>query len=186
MTLEVLISTYGYAAIAVGAFFEGETVLILGGLAVHQGYLTMPGVLVSAFLATLASDQFYFHLGRAKGLALLAKRPSWKSKSDKVFTLLRRHQTLVAVLFRFFYGMRAIVPFTLGASRTGWIRFLALDFLGAGIWAALFGTLGYLFGRAVVIVMGDMKRYELLFFAIAAFVGTLVWIVHRWPRKNRP
>jgi hypothetical protein len=32
MSLEELISTYGYVAIAMGTFLEGETVLILGGV----------------------------------------------------------------------------------------------------------------------------------------------------------
>ncbi len=184
MTLEVLISTYGYSAIAAGAFFEGETVLILGGLAVHQGYLAMPGLLASAFFATLAADQLYFHIGRAKSLALLEKRPSWKAKGDKVFALLRRHQSLVAVSFRFFYGMRAVVPFALGATGISWIRFLALDLIGAGAWAATYATLGYLFGRTLKIVLGDMKRYEPWFFAAVALLGTLVWLVHRYPRKR--
>jgi membrane protein DedA with SNARE-associated domain len=186
MSLALLISTYGYAAIAAGTFFEGETVLILAGLAIHQGYLSLPGVLACAFLATLAADQFYFSLGRAKGIALLDKRPSWKSKSEWVFARLRYHQTLVSLSFRFFYGVRVVVPFTLGATGIPRLRFLVLDMLGAGTWAVLYVTLGYFFGRTLDIVLGNIKRYEAGFFAIVAIVGILVWIVHRWPRKNRP
>jgi membrane protein DedA with SNARE-associated domain len=186
MTLELFISTYGYAAIAAGAFFEGETILVLGGLAVHQGYLAMPGLLASAYLATLASDQIYFHLGRSKGPALLERRPSWKARSDKVFSLLRRHQSLVAVTFRFFYGLRAMVPFALGTTGIPRLRFLALDMIGAGAWVCLFGTLGYLFGRTIDVLIGDIKRYEAGFFAAVALAGALVWLVHRWPRKCAP
>jgi len=185
MSLEILISTYGYVAVAAGAFVEGETILILAGLAVHQGYLTMPGVLASAFFATLAADQFYFYLGRAKGLAALEKRPVWKAKSEKVFSLLRRHQTLVPLFFRFFYGLRVITPLALGASHIGRIRFLVLDMLGSGTWVVTFGTLGYLFGRTLDVVLGNIKRYEAGFFAAVACLGILIWFVHRWPRKGR-
>ncbi|MBK5101143.1 MAG: hypothetical protein JJE15_09160 [Desulfobacteraceae bacterium] len=44
MTLESLIDTYGYLAILVGTFFEGETILILGGLAAYREYLGLPWV----------------------------------------------------------------------------------------------------------------------------------------------
>ena len=185
MTFAALIATYGYAAIAAGTFFEGETILVLGGLAAHQGYLTLPGVLASAFLATLAADQLYFHLGRAKGMAALEKRPAWKAKSEKVFARLRRHQTLVSLSFRFIYGLRAILPLALGASQTGRLRFLVLDLVGAGVWVTTYGTLGYIFGRTIDVVLGDLKRYETVFFAGVALLGGLVWLLHRWPRKPR-
>ncbi len=180
LPLETLIATYGYYAIAAGAFFEGETLLVLGGLAAHQGYLSLPAVLACAFTATFATDQFYFSLGRLKGLAVLERRPRWKVKSEKVFTLLRRHQTLLALFFRFLYGMRAIVPFALGATGIPRLRFMALDLLGSAIWVAVYGTLGYLFGRTVEIVLGNIKRYETGFFVAVLVVGALVWAHHRW------
>ena len=37
MTLDYLVRTYGYLGLFLGAFFEGETVLILGGLTAHLG-----------------------------------------------------------------------------------------------------------------------------------------------------
>jgi membrane protein DedA with SNARE-associated domain len=39
MTLESILDTYGYLAVLVGTFLEGETILVLGGVAAHRGYL---------------------------------------------------------------------------------------------------------------------------------------------------
>lgn len=180
MTLEVLISTYGYYAIAAGAFFEGETILVLGGLAAHQGYLSFPGVLACAFVATYATDQFYFSLGRLKGLAPLELRPRWKAKSEKVFTLIHRHQTPLALFFRFLYGMRAIVPFILGATGISRLRFMVLDFFGSAVWVGVYGTLGFLFGRTVQTFLGDLKHMEIWIFAAVFAVGLFIWARHRW------
>ena len=185
MTLETLISTYGYAAIATGTFLEGETVLILGGLAAHQGYLSMPAVLASAFLATVIADQTYFYIGRAKGQAPLEKRPTWKAQSEKVFTLLHRHQTLVTLCFRFLYGLRILVPFALGASRISRLRFLVLNLIGTLLWVTTYGTLGYLFGRTLDGMLGNMKRYEGRFFVAVALLGLLFWAIRRWRWKGR-
>lgn len=178
MSVEELISTYGYAAVGVGAFFEGETILILGGFAAHRGYLELPWVIVCAFFGTLFGDQMYFYLGRIKGKGALEKKPNWKSKSEKIFLLLDKHQVWVVLGFRFLYGFRTVTPFLIGAGGMAPSRFLFLNILGASIWAIVIGTMGYLFGRTLEIIAGDVKQYELLAFAFVGSVGVAVWLFH--------
>lgn len=185
MSLESLISTYGYAAIAVGSFLEGETILILGGFAAHRGYLELPWVIVSAFLGTLFGDQLYFYIGRIKGRSLLEKRPKWKAKSEKVRSLLYRHQTLLILGFRFLYGLRTVTPFIIGASDVSPIRFFILNVTGALIWASSVATMGYLFGNTLEIIIGDTKKYELSVFALLVVIGLIFWLT-RYFKKNTP
>jgi len=184
MSLEELISTYGYAAIAIGTFLEGETILVLGGFAAHRGYLNLPLVVTFAFFGTLFGDQLYFYIGRTKGDSVIERLPKWKSRSEKVLTLLHRHQTLLIIGFRFIYGMRTITPFLLGASGVSPLRFLILNIVGAGCWATVFGTLGYLFGNAVEVLIGEINRYESWLFAGLALVGILIWLFHLAHRKS--
>lgn len=47
MDIPQLIQQYGYAAVAVGAFLEGETVLILAAVSAHLGYLKLHAVIVT-------------------------------------------------------------------------------------------------------------------------------------------
>jgi len=180
VSLETLISSYGYAAIAIGTFFEGETILILGGFAAHRGYLEMPWVIACGFLGTLFGDQLYYHIGRVKGKSLLAKRPVWQAKSERVFRLLDRHQTWLILGFRFIYGLRTVTPFLIGASRVGPLRFLLLNTIGGLVWAVVIGTLGYLFGHTLELILDDLKKYEMFAFAGLAGVGMLAWLVYRW------
>ncbi len=65
MSLQELVSNYGYLAIGVGTFLEGETILVLGGLAAHRGFLQLPWVVACAFLGAFSGHQLYFHIGRA-------------------------------------------------------------------------------------------------------------------------
>lgn len=74
ISLEELISTYGYAAVGIVTFLEGGTILIPGGFAAHRGYLELPWVIVCALLGTFIGDQFYFYLGRTRGRSALEKR----------------------------------------------------------------------------------------------------------------
>ena len=178
MSLEELISTYGYTAVGVGTFLEGETILILGGFAAHRGYLELPWVIVCAFFGTLFGDQLFFYIGRTKGKSALEKRPRWKTKSEKVFRLLDRHQILLILGFRFLYGLRTVTPFIIGASKIAPTRFLILNILGASLWAIIIGTMGYLFGHTLEIIIGDIKQYELLAFSMLAGIGMISWLIH--------
>lgn len=178
MSLEELVTTYGYAAVAIGCFLEGETVLILGGFAAHRGYLELPWVIVCAFLGTLFSDQLYYFIGRIKGTSVLEKRPKWKAKSEKVFSLLHKHQILLILGFRFIYGLRTAAPFLIGASRIEPTRFIILNIVGAAVWAVIIGYMGYLFGYALEIFIDNVKKYELLIFSGLAGIAVINWLLH--------
>lgn len=178
MSLEHWISEYGYAAIAIGTFLEGDTILILGGFAAHRGYLELPWVLLCAFGGSLLGDQLYFYLGKAKGRSIILQRPGWRLQSEKVFPLLEKHQTLLITGFRFLYGLRTVTPFLLGASGIAPLRFLALNMVGAAIWAATIGILGYLFGHTLELIMGDIRHYELWIFSALAVAGLILWCIH--------
>ena len=186
MSLETIISTYGYSALIIGTFFEGETILILGGVVAHQGYLEPAWVVFCGFLGTFCGDQLYFYIGRAKGTKVLDKRPSWRSKSERVINLINGNQTLVILGFRFLYGMRTVTPFLLGAVGISPLRFLILNSFGALLWAVAIGISGYLFGNIFGLFIGDVKRYELSLFFFLAAIGAVVWCLYWLKAKQHP
>ena len=186
MSLAQLVTEYGYAAIAIGTFIEGETILILGGLAAHRGYLELPWVLVCAFLGTFAGDQFYFWLGRTRGAVFLARRANFKTRADKVFTLLEQHQVLLILGFRFIYGLRTLTPFLLGASMVSPMRFFVLNLLGGVVWTLTIGLLGYAFGITLEAILGDLKHYETWIFATVLVTGVAAWAWHLRSRNRNP
>ena len=116
--LETLLKTYGYWAIFIGTFAEGETILILGGFAAHRGYLALPWVILAAFIGSLCGDQLFFYLGRAHSQWFLARRPLWKERVYKAQRLLERFQTPVILGFRFLYGTRGSYPLSLVWARS--------------------------------------------------------------------
>ena len=184
MTLEQFIDTYGYWAVLIGTFFEGETILVLGGFAAYRRYLALPWVILAAFLGTLAGDQLFFILGRKYSSKILARRPYWQSRVDKVQKLLERFQTLLILMFRFMYGFRSVTPFVIGMSSVGTRRFVLLNALGALVWAVIVGAGGYLFGSALEILLGELKHYEIEILGALATVGFFIWMIHFLRRRR--
>jgi membrane protein DedA with SNARE-associated domain len=178
MTFDSLLGTYGYWAVLVGTFLEGETILVLGGVLARMGYLHLPGVILCAFIGSLCSDQLFFYLGRSRSRKILAKRPSWKLRIDKVQNLLVRFRTPLILLFRFLYGLRTVTPFVIGMSPVSTPKFVLLNAVGALLWATAVGTGGYYFGSALVAVIKNIKHYEVEVLAAIAGAGALIWIIY--------
>jgi membrane protein DedA with SNARE-associated domain len=174
--LQQYITHYGYIAVMIGTFLEGETILILAGVAVKIGYLKMMGVILAAFFGTFGGDQLFFFIGRYKGPRILARRPQWLHKAKKVNKWINDHQNTVMLGFRFLYGFRTITPFIIGMSGIPTRKFFIFNFFGALIWSVIVASAGYIFGHAAEYVFKDIRQYELKIFAGIAIAGAGVWL----------
>jgi membrane protein DedA with SNARE-associated domain len=179
-----LIDAYGYLAVFIGAFLEGETVLALAGLAAHRGYLDFYTVVVVAMIAGFAGDQFYFFLGRVKGQKILARFPNWHGRAQRFDEMLSRWHAPLIIGVRFMYGFRIVGPVLLGMGRVAAWKFMVFNLIGAAIWAPLITSIGYLFGSILEAVLHDLKRYEMWGFAAVALLGVIIFVVHRIREKK--
>lgn len=184
MTLDFLVTHYGYLALFVGTFLEGETILVLGGYFAHRGDLQLEWVILSAFIGTYTGDQLFYYIGRLRGDAILDRRPHWELRSRRVFQLLRRHQVLVILGFRFLYGIRTVTPFIIGMSGVRPLKYLLLNGVGALVWAIAIGLLGFLLGQTVEKFLQHAKHYELLIFLTLIIIAAGYWLI-RWLREQR-
>jgi membrane protein DedA with SNARE-associated domain len=183
--MESFIYTYAYLGVFVGTFFEGETILILAAFAAHSGYLSLPGVIIIAFLGTICGDQFYFFLGRWHGRQILEKRKNWRARVEKAQRLFDRLSTHLILISRFLYGLRTVTPFIVGMSSVPSVKFVVLNVIGAAVWAIGIGAGGYLFGNALEAMFGEIKRYELYVFAAIAILGVAIWALYFSRRSGR-
>lgn len=184
MDLPSLIATYGYTIVFAGALIEGETVLVLAGVAAHLGYLSLAKVIAVAALGGFLGDQIYFFLGRRYGLALLDRFPAARAVAPRVDALVVKHRALVVPLLRFTYGVRTVGPILIGAGRMNPLSFAVLNAVGAVAWAVLVGGAGYLFGQMVIALLGRARVVEEVLFVVAA-VATLVALVLYRRRRRR-
>ncbi|WP_319381828.1 DedA family protein [Thiomicrorhabdus sp.] len=183
MDFEGLISEYGYLAVFIGSFLEGETVLIIGGFLAHNGHLALQWVMLSAALGSFFGDQLYYYIGRYKGKSYLESKPSWKRRSDKVFDYLNRHPVLFILGFRFMYGLRTVAPFVIGASGFPPLRYTILNVVGVTLWAIAIGSLGYYLGRFAEQILNDVQKYELWILGFIALTAFSYWVYRL--RKTR-
>jgi len=183
--LEALIAQYGYLAILIGTFLEGETILVRGGFAAHRHLLKLPGVILAGFIGSLTSDQILFFLGRRHGPAWLARHPKWNAGIERVRPILNRHATALILGFRFLYGLRNVTPFALGLSEVSTPRFVVLNVVGAAVWAVTISLLGWSLGEAAKQLIGHLRHYEYGVGALIIVAGALFWLWHYFGARRR-
>lgn len=167
--INYLLANYGYWAVFIGCLLEGETILILGGLAAHQHVLQWQQVMVWATLGGMLGDQILFWTGRYFGPRLMPRLHRQQATIDRVSGLIERYPTASIFSVRFLYGMRLIGPLVIGASRLSPVRFSIINLLGAAVWAVLFVTAGYWAGEFLEDLLGNLKPYRL-----PIFIGVVV------------
>ncbi|MEX2516631.1 MAG: DedA family protein [Gammaproteobacteria bacterium] len=184
MDLETFISSYGYLAILLGTMLEGESVMLLGGFFSQRGYLELKYVMLLGFIGTYVSESFFYHLGRSQGLQYIQRRPHWHKHYEKFASRFHRHRYLLIIFYRFFYGMRSIAPFAIGASGIRPAVFHSLNFLGTMLWVGLVGTLGFYFGQTIEAYLDEIDDYEVWIFAGIVSVMLIIWLIHRYRARQ--
>jgi membrane protein DedA with SNARE-associated domain len=177
-----LVQEFGYLAIAIGSFLEGEAVLLAGSFAASQGYLDIVLVMAIAALGSFLGDLPYFFAGRRYGESIIERFPSLHCHKGKLDQLMQKHHIVMVISLRFLYGLRIPGLLTLGMSKLCPIRFLFFNFIGAFIWAIGVCAAGYGAGRAFSGLLENVDSVESIsmFVAILLASGVLTMLTRRW------
>ena len=178
--LQQFLQDFGYFALFLGTFFEGETILVLAGFLAFRGYMDINLVVLVAFFGSYAGDQLWYFMGRRHGRKLLARKPRWQLMGDRALVHIRRHPDIWVLSFRFVYGLRTVMPVAIGLSGYPPRRYLLLNGLGAAIWAAALGAAAYHFGAILEGLLGNVKRYELWVLGGLLLLGGVLWLRRRF------
>lgn len=181
--LEYVLSQYGYVALFIGAFFEGEVIVVVAGVLASLGYLSIWPVLGVAIVATFVGDQTFFLIGRKKGKVFIGKRPALARRVAQVHDMLHSHQNKILFGFRFLYGLRIPTLIALGTSEISRKKFFVFNLFNSIVWTIVFVLGGYFFGDVFEKVLHEIGVYERHFFFGLAVLGVIVWgwslVVHR-------
>ena len=185
-TLHHLIGQYGYIAVAIGCFFEGETSILIGVFAALRDLLTVEGVAAAAIVGTVLGDNLFFHIGRRMGRPALDRRPGWRAKTARVERLLERYGAPVMIGFRFLYGLRYVTPFVLGSLGVSPWRFFLLAGLGTLLWVGTITTIGVYLADAVQKALAHIQDVEQILVVVVLAAALIGYAVYRLRGRRTP
>lgn len=180
------LAAYGYYAILILTFLEGETIVLLAGAAAFAtGALNPVLIALCAFVGSCSSDQLMFCLGKYFGPKVLKHFPRANNNIDRFSHLIKKYDSLLILGFRFVYGLRNVTPIMLGITHVPHVKFSCLNIIGALIWAASFTAGGYYAARGFEKMrdtFGTTSLSILLFLIVTT--GIILYIRYRQNKKK--
>jgi len=173
------IEDYGYLTIFIGAILEGESIILLGGLASHSEYIFFPIVVGLAALGAAIGDWTFFFLGRYKKDFVLKHIPYFKRFMQRPSVFIEKNPKVTAFAMRFMYGFRHIVPFSIGTTNIPTHQFLIWNACGAITWALVFTSVGYFTGDILENILGNIGKHEFRIIVLTIMVLVVINFVIR-------
>jgi undecaprenyl-diphosphatase len=210
-TIVGLVASYGYLVVFVvvgleslGIPLPGETSLVTAAAFAAQGHLSIVGVVLAAIAGAFLGDNGGYWIGREGGLALVHRHGRVlhldERKLDRVHAFFAKHGAKTVFIGRFIALLRTWAAFFAGAGRMPYGEFLVYNALGGVVWAVIFGTLGYVFGRNLPTLERYVGQASLALVLLAALVTVILllwrrfdlsgatiwgWAEHAWDRCCR-
>lgn len=166
-----LLKTHGYVILFAWSILEGEAGLIMAGLLSHTGDMNLYLAIFIAGLGGFAGDQIYFYIGRFNKGYVHRNFKGQRRKFALAHILLKKHGWPIIFVQRYMYGMRTVIPISIGLTRYDAKTFAFINLISAWCWAAITIVPAWYFGEQILQVIVWAKEHWYLALPFAAIVG---------------
>jgi len=166
-----LLKTQGYIILFAWSIVEGEAGLIMAGLLSHTGDMNLFLAIFIAGLGGFAGDQIYFYIGRFNKSYVHRKFKGQRRKVALAHILIKKYGWPIIFLQRYMYGMRTIIPISIGLTRYDAKTFAMINLLSAWCWAAITIVAAWYFGEKILQVIVWTKEYWYLSLPFIVILG---------------
>jgi membrane protein DedA with SNARE-associated domain len=138
-----LLPKYGYLAIFLAAFWEGEVVLIAAGALCGSGYLDWRLTILAASIGGSAGDQIYFYAAHERAARAIKKSKRLSKWYPKISKFVLRHSTVAVLLSRFAAGLRITIPLVCATVGMPAKKYSILSLVSGFAWASFWVAVSY-------------------------------------------
>jgi membrane protein DedA with SNARE-associated domain len=193
-----LFRTYGYGLLflvvaleSLGVPVPGETALIAAAALAARGHMKIALVVAVAAAAAIIGDAGGYWVGRRGGIAFVRRFGKFFRMDDAKLAHIRRfferHGAKTVFFGRFIALLRTWAALFAGMGEMPYGTFTLYNASGGILWAAAFGTVGYLFGKnleRLQNIVGDAS-WALAAVVVAAIVALWIWRRRREAKITR-
>jgi len=171
---------YGYAVLFLWSILEGESGLVMAGLFAHTGDMQLFTAIVTAGLGGFFGDQIYFYIGRLNKSYTYRVFKNQRRKLALARLLLQKYGWPIIFLQRYLYGMRTIIPLSIGLTGYSAKMFTLINLISALCWSSFIILPVWYFGNEILSLITWAKAHW--YFALP-FMGVLVGSIYYYFHK---
>src|SRR5919198_2292868 len=194
--LNDLVARYGYVVIALLVFVEsvgvpipGDTALVTAAALSARGTLSFAGVIIAASIGAITGGMAGYWVGFRSGASLVRRHGRWlrldNTKLARAQRYFDRYGAATIFFGRFVAFLRTLAVILAGVARMPFGRFALFNAVASIVWSCVLGSLGYLFGKNLPRLVGNIGRASLLA-ALFLALSVTVFASWRWFYRNVP
>lgn len=177
--MEHFITQNGYLTVFLTVAFSGEFGLFAGVALAHKGAVTISGVIILGTVASFIGNMFYYYAGRFVWNKWQFLKKNFGAKVESTSIVVQRYGSPLMLLARFFYGIRNVVPITLGIYGVNVYVFVTYNVIGAFVWAWTFTEGGVVLSSQVAKSFASFRVGLLWGLITSAFIAILYFVVRK-------
>lgn len=165
---------------------EGELGLVMAGILSYTGDMNIFYAILVAGLGGFTGDQIFFYIGRFNRNYVQKKFVKHRRKFALATILINRYGWYIIFIQRYMYGLRTIIPITIGTTKVSWKKFAIINLISAIIWASITIVLSYWFGDYLLAILHYIKRHWYFAFPVAFIIlfSVFRYIKHTAERRS--
>ena len=190
--LENFVLHYGAFAVmpilaieAIGAPVPGESLLIFASVLAGRGEMSLPALLISAWVGSVIGDNLGFLIGRKLGrktvLRYGAKVGLTNERFSKIESRYVRYGSATVLFSRFFSILRQLNGIVAGMLGMSWWRFVLFDAVGAALWVTVWVFLPAYFSEhlAFIVTLAHHKIVVVSFLIAVGLILAVAFFIQR-------
>jgi membrane protein DedA with SNARE-associated domain len=193
--LSRLLQSYTYPVLvalvlleSVGIPLPGEIALVTAAAYASLGHISIFVVIILAALSAIVGGMLGYWIGIKGGLPLVARYGGYvgisKSHIERTHAFFERNGAKTILFGRFVAILRTWAAVVAGAACMSFTKFVTYTSIGSIVWAIVFGSLGYYFGRDLPLLEKHIARASFGILALAV-VGMAIYLVIQRRESNR-
>jgi membrane protein DedA with SNARE-associated domain len=186
--LENFVRHYGAFAVmlilaieAIGAPVPGETLLIFASVLAGRGEMSLPALLVFAWIGSVIGDNLGFLIGRKLGrktvLRFGAKVGLTNERFSKIENNYVRYGSATVSFARFFSILRQLNGIVAGILGMSWLRFVLFDAVGAALWVTVWVFLPAYFSEHLAFIV-TLAHHKIVVMSFLIAVGLILLVAY--------
>ena len=183
--LEHFVYDYGVFAVfliltleALGAPLPAETLLIFASVLAGRGEMSLPALLIFAWIGSVLGDNIGYGIGRTVGRATISRYGAKIGLNDARFKVVEkvflRYGPVTVVFARFFSILRQLNGIVAGTLGMDWRRFLLCNAVGGALWVMVWVFASVYFAEHISVVTSLTYHTKIIGSVIVAIVLTVV------------
>jgi len=145
--------------------------LIMAGIMAHTGHMNLGIAIFVGGLGGFTGDQIYFWIGRYNKKYVYKKFRGQRRKFALAHILLKKNGWPIIFSQRYMYGMRTIIPISIGLTRYHAKKFAFINLLSAWCWAAITISPAWYFGEEILILIYWAKAHWYFALPFSIIIG---------------